>query len=294
MHNEFDKAENIYNQILFADREDADAYWSLVLCKYGISYVKDPKTQKYVPTCNRTYYSSIFDDENYKNAIKYADAEKAELFKTDAKTIDDIQRGIVAISRKEKPFDIFISYKETGVSGGRTKDSIAAQELYERLTNEGYKVFFSRITLEDKIGTEYEPYIYAALASSKVMITVCSSNENIESVWVKNEWSRFMSFMQKDSTKTILPLYFDMDKSDLPDEFAHLPSHDMKTDGFEQDLLRGIKKLIPLPIMEKERREKRKKLIKKIGIGAAACLVIVAICMIPWFIEKLDSFIRSI
>lgn len=232
MHNEFDKAENIYNQILFADREDADAYWSLVLCKYGISYVKDPKTQKYVPTCNRTYYSSIFDDENYKNAIKYADAEKAELFKTDAKTIDDIQRGIVAISRKEKPFDIFISYKETGVSGGRTKDSIAAQELYERLTNEGYKVFFSRITLEDKIGTEYEPYIYAALASSKVMITVCSSNENIESVWVKNEWSRFMSFMQKDSAKTILPLYFDMDKSNLPDEFAHLTSHDMKTDGF--------------------------------------------------------------
>ena len=288
MHNEFDKAENIYNQILFADREDADAYWSLVLCKYGISYVKDPKTQKYVPTCNRTYYSSIFDDENYKNAIKYADAEKAELFKTDAKTIDDIQRGIVAISRKEKPFDIFISYKETGVSGGRTKDSIAAQELYERLTNEGYKVFFSRITLEDKIGTEYEPYIYAALASSKVMITVCSSKENIESVWVKNEWSRFMSFMQKDSTKTILPLYFDMDKSDLPDEFAHLPSHDMKTDGFEQDLLRGIKKLIPLPIMEKERREKRKKLIKKIGIGAAACLVIAAICMIPWFMKLPD------
>ena len=288
MHNEFDKAENIYNQILFADREDADAYWNLVLCKYGISYVKDPKTQKYVPTCNRTYYSSIFDDENYKNAIKYADAEKAELFKADAKTIDDIQRGIVAISRKEKPFDIFISYKETGVSGGRTKDSIAAQELYEKLTNEGYKVFFSRITLEDKIGTEYEPYIYAALASSKVMITVCSSKENVESVWVKNEWSRFMSFMQKDSAKTILPLYFDMDKSDLPDEFAHLPSHDMKTDGFEQDLLRGIKKLIPLPIMEKERREKRKKLIKKIGIGAAACLVIAAICMIPWFMKLPD------
>lgn len=288
MHNEFDKAENIYNQILFADREDADAYWSLVLCKYGISYVKDPKTQKYIPTCNRTYYSSIFDDENYKNAIKYANAEKAELFKTDAKTIDDIQRGIVAISRKEKPFDIFISYKETGVSGGRTRDSIVAQDLYEELTAEGYKVFFSRITLEDKIGTEYEPYIYAALASSKVMISVCSSKENIESVWVKNEWSRFMSFMQKDSAKTILPLYFDMDKSDLPDEFAHLPSFNMKSQGFEQDLIRGIKKLIPLPIMEKERREKRKKLFKKIGIGAAACLVIAAICMIPWFMKLPD------
>ena len=288
MHNEFDKAENMYNQILFSDKEDADAYWSLVLCKYGISYVKDPKTGKYVPTCNRTYYSSIFDDENYKNAVKYANEEKAELFKTDAKTIDDIQCGIIAISKKEKPFDIFISYKETGLNGGRTKESIAAQDLYEKLTAEGYKVFFSRITLEDKIGTEYEPYIYAALASSKVMITVCSSKENIESVWVKNEWSRFLSFAQKDSTKTILPLYFDMDQSDLPGEFAHLPSYDMNTDGFEQDLLRGIKKLIPLPIMEKERRERRKKLFKKIGIGAAACLVVAAICMIPWFMKLPD------
>ena len=288
MHNEFDKAENIYNQILFADKEDADAYWSLVLCKYGISYVKDPKTGRYVPTCNRTYYSSIFDDENYKNAIKHANEEKSELFKADAKTIDDIQRGIIAISKKEKPFDIFISYKETGSNGGRTKESIAAQDLYEKLSAEGYKVFFSRITLEDKIGTEYEPYIYAALASSRVMITVCSSKENIESVWVKNEWARFLSFAQKDSTKTILPLYFDMDKSDLPDEFAHLPSYDMKAEGFEQDLLRGIKKLIPLPIMEKERREKRKKLFKKIGIGTAACFVVAAICMIPWFMKLPD------
>ena len=161
LHNEFDKAESIYNQILYTDKEDADAYWSLVLCKYGITYVKDPKTGKYIPTCNRTYYSSIFDDENYKNAIKYANEEKKALFEADAKIIDDIQHSIIAISRKEKPFDIFISYKETGANGGRTKDSIAAQDLYEKLTGEGYKVFFSRITLEDKIGTEYEPYIYA-------------------------------------------------------------------------------------------------------------------------------------
>lgn len=288
MHNEFDKAENIYNQILFSDKEDADAYWSLVLCKYGISYVKDPKTGRYVPTCNRTYYSSIFDDENYKNAIKYANEEKAELFKTDAKTIEDIQHGIIAISKKEKPFDIFISYKETYMNGTRTRDSIAAQDLYDKLTSEGYKVFFSRITLEDKAGTEYEPYIYAALASSKVMITVCSSRENIESVWVKNEWSRFLSFAQRDNSKTILPLYFDMDKSELPDEFAHLPSYDMKTEGFGQDLIRGIKKLIPLPIMEKERREKRRKILKKIGIGAAAVCVIAAACAVPWFMKLPD------
>lgn len=285
LHNEFDKAENIYNQILLADREDADAYWSLVLCKYGITYVKDPKTNKYIPTCNRTYYSSIFDDENYKNALKYANEEKKALFEADAKTIDDIQHSIIAISRKEKPFDIFISYKETGANGGRTKDSIAAQDLYEKLTSEGYKVFFSRITLEDKIGTEYEPYIYAALASSKVMITVSSSKDNIESVWVKNEWSRFLAMARKDNTKIILPLYFDMNKTDLPDEFAYLPSYDMKAEGFEQDLIRGIKKLIPMPIMLMERRKAFRNRMKIVGIVALALAVIVEFASIPWFMK---------
>lgn len=263
INNEFDKAENLYNQILFDNKQDADAYWNVLMCRYGVTYVKDPASGQYIPTCNRTLFTPIFNDENYRNAIKYADENQKVLYEQNAKTIDDIQKGILAVSKKEKPFDIFISYKEAAANGGRTKDSIAAQDLYEKLTEQGYKVFFSRITLEDKIGAEYEPYIYAALASSKVMITVCSSKENIEAVWVKNEWSRFLSFAQKDSSKTILPLYFDMDKSELPDEFAHLPSYDMKKDGFEQDLIRGIKKLIPTPVEELAKRKKKKQNIKQ-------------------------------
>jgi len=285
MHNEFDKAENLFNQILFDDNSNADAYWNILMCRYGVSYVKDPTSGKYIPTCNRTLYTPIFNDGNYKKALQYADETQKELYSIDAKTIDEIQKGILAVSRKEKPFDIFISYKETDIKGTRTQDSIVAQDLYNKLTAEGYKVFFSRITLEDKAGTEYEPYIYAALASSKVMITICSSRENIEAVWVKNEWSRFFSFAGKDSEKTLIPLYYNMDKSDLPEEFTHLPSYNMKVDGFEQDLIRGIKKLIPLPIMLLEQRKKRNKILKRIGIGAAVCAVVGTICSIPWFMK---------
>lgn len=288
LHNEFDKAENIYNQILLADKEDAEAYWNLVLCKYGVTYVKDPSSGKYIPTCNRTHYASVFNDENYQNAIKYANAEKAELYEQDAKTIDDIQRGILSISKHEKPFDIFISYKETGENGARTKDSIKAQELYDKLTAEGYKVFFSRITLEDKSGTEYEPYIYAALASSKIMLVIGSSKDNLEAVWVKNEWSRYLSFVQRDSEKTLIPLYFDMDKADLPEEFAHLTTYDMTVDGFEQELIRGIKKLIPLPVMLLERKKKFRKKLKIAGVAVLVLAVIGGIASVPWFMKLPD------
>ena len=47
-----------------------------------------------------------------------------------------------------------------------------AVDLYNSLTNEGLKVFCSRITLEDKIGQKYEPYIFAALNSAPVMIAL--------------------------------------------------------------------------------------------------------------------------
>jgi len=285
-HSEYDKAENVFNQLLTIKPNAAVLYWDLVLCKYGVTYVKDPKTDKYIPTCNRTHYAPIFSDKNYQKAIELSSGEKRTLFEEDAKTIDNIQKGIIAVSKKEKPFDIFISYKETDASGNRTKDSIEAQKLYEKLTEAGYKVFFSRITLEDKIGTEYEPYIYAALYSSKVMLTICSSQENIEAVWVKNEWSRFLGFRQNDNAKALLPLYFDMDKAALPDEFALLSAYDMHTDGFEDELLRGIKKLIPLPIMKAKRR---KQMLKTAAMIAASLVVVAGIAAAIIIPKKMEE-----
>ena len=165
-NNEFDKAMGIYEKILNEDNTDAEAYWSIVLCRYGIEYVEDPMTKKRVPTVNRAQYTSIFDDDNYKSALQYSDSSQRILYEEEAKIINEIQKGILAISQKEEPFDVFICYKETDNNGRRTQDSVLANDLYHQLTQEGFKVFFSRITLEDKLGSAYEPYIFAALNSA--------------------------------------------------------------------------------------------------------------------------------
>ena len=41
-NNDYDKATSIYEQLLNEDNTDAEAYWSIVLCRYGIEYVEDP------------------------------------------------------------------------------------------------------------------------------------------------------------------------------------------------------------------------------------------------------------
>lgn len=243
-NNDFDKAAGLYEQILNEDSADAEAYWSLVLCRYGIEYVEDPATHRRVPTVNRAQFTSVFDDDNYKSAIRYADIAQRQLYEDEARTINEIQKGILSISQKEEPFDVFICYKETDANGRRTPDSVLANDLYHQLTQEGFKVFFARITLEDKLGTAYEPYIFAALNSAKVMVVLGTKPEYFNAVWVKNEWSRYLSLVKTSGgRKVLIPAYKDMDPYDLPEEFSHLQAQDMSKLGFMQDLIRGIKKI---------------------------------------------------
>ena len=242
-NNEFDKAIGIYEQILNEDNTDAEAYWSLVLCRYGIEYVEDPASHKRVPTINRAQFTSIFDDDNYKSALQYADGYQRNIYEEEAKAINEIQKGILAISQKEEPFDVFICYKETDNNGRRTPDSVLANDLYHQLTQEGFKVFFARITLEDKLGSAYEPYIFAALNSAKVMVVLGTKPEYFKAVWVRNEWSRYLALIKQGQKKMLIPAYKDMDPYDLPEEFSHLQAQDMSKLGFMQDLIRGIKKI---------------------------------------------------
>ena len=260
-NNEFDKAMGIYEQILNEDNTDAEAYWSLVLCRYGIEYVEDPSSHKRIPTVNRAQFTSIFDDDNYKSALQYADGYQRNIYENEAKVINEIQKGILAISQKEEPFDVFICYKETDNNGRRTPDSVLANDLYHQLTQEGFKVFFSRITLEDKLGVAYEPYIFAALNSAKVMVVLGTKPEYFKAVWVKNEWSRYLALIKNGAKKTLIPAYRDMDPYDLPEEFSHLQAQDMSKLGFMQDLIRGIKKM--LQETSGEREQERLQALKK-------------------------------
>ncbi len=247
-NNEFDKAMGIYENILNEDKTDSEAYWSLVLCRYGIEYVEDPASHKRVPTINRAQFTSIFDDEDYKSAIHYADTYQRDIYEAEAKVINEIQKGILEISQKEEPFDVFICYKDTDSNGRRTPDSVLATELYHELVRDGFKVFFSRITLETKLGVEYEPYIFAALNSAKVMVVLGTKPEHLNAVWVKNEWSRYLSLIKNGERKMLIPAYKDMDPYDLPEEFSHLQAQDMSRLGFMQDLVRGIKKITQVDV----------------------------------------------
>lgn len=243
--NEFDKAIMAYENILNIDSLSAEAHWGLVLSRYGIEYVEDPQSHERIPTCHRVQSDSILADIDYLTAIENAeDLYTKQLYESEAKYIAEIQKSILSISTKEEAYDVFICYKETTESGSRSKDSTIAQDIYYQLTDEGYKVFFARISLEDKLGQQYEPYIFAALNSAKVMVVIGTKQEHFNATWVKNEWSRFLAMAKKDRSKVLIPCYSDMDAYDLPEELSVFQSQDMTKIGFIQDLIRGINKVL--------------------------------------------------
>ena len=245
LKNEFDKAAALYEQLIAEFPEEAEAYWGLCLCNWGIEYVDDPATGEKKPTCHRASFESLMKDENYLLAMEYADLTAQRVYHREAQEIDRLNDAILFVSRKEKPYDVFICYKEkTDENGMRTHDSVLAQDVYDALTANGLKVFFSRISLEDKLGRQYEPYIFAALNSAKVMLAIGTKYEYFQAAWVKNEWSRFMRLAAKDRSKVLIPCFCDMDPYDLPDEFKGLQAQDLGKLGAVQDLVRGVEKLL--------------------------------------------------
>ena len=241
---EFDKAAGIYETIIADFPEEAEAYWGLVLCKYGIEYVDDPATAKKIPTCHRTSFESVMEDEDFEQTMENASPEALKLYREEAKQIEELRKCILEVSSRAEAYDIFICYKETDADGNRTIDSVLAEDIYTLLCERGYRVFFSRISLEDKLGVEYEPYIFAALNSAKVMLAIGTQYEYYNAVWVKNEWSRFLKLMSEDHQKHLIPCFKDIDAYDIPAEFSKLQAQDLGKVGANQDLLRGIDKLI--------------------------------------------------
>lgn len=241
---EFDDAGDIFREVISKDENNPEGYWGVFLCDYGIMHVKDPVSKKYIPTCNRASSIPVEEDDNYNKALGVANDIKKEDLKLKGEVIETIRQKIVDLSSNEEPYDIFICYKRTQriVDGKEsyTEDAINARDIYDILSSEGYKVFFAEKTLQHLAGSEYEPLIYNAINTSKVMLVVCSDPAFINSPWVKNEWRRYLKQMEFDESKKILPIMCGgMKANRLPDLLKKFQGLEMNV-NIKEHLLSSI------------------------------------------------------
>ncbi len=249
---DFDEAIKYYEQIVAEDNTQSEAHWGIALCRYGIAYELDPIKLIKMPTCNRINRDSILNDKNYLSAIKYAGDEARKIYQQRAEEIDKISRDFLKIVDKEEPYDVFISYKRTDADGRRTADSMHAMKLYLFLRDNGIRTFFAEQTLRDVSGEKYEPYIFAALNSARVMVLVGSCKAHVEATWVKNEWHRFMKLTENDPKKVLIPAYLGDDVYDIfPQELLSIQACDMKSPVFREEITENIKKKLEGKVVPK-------------------------------------------
>ena len=109
---EFDKAISTYQYILSKAPNELCAYEGLILCKYGIVFVLDEKSNKIIPTCHRYNPISIYEDDDFISYVELCQSDdEKKVFYELANKINIIQKDIVNQIKNEKPFDVFISYK---------------------------------------------------------------------------------------------------------------------------------------------------------------------------------------
>ncbi len=243
----FDDADEVYQDICKKDSKNPEGYWGAFLSEYGIYHEEDPKTKRHIPTCHRISTVGVFNNENLQKVFELSNDNQKALYKESAEEIEEIRAKIVKIAQNEPPYDIFICYKRTIKSGEDdevfTKDSKTAQEIYDKLTTMGYKVFFAEKTLQNLAGSEYEPIIFNALNTSKIMFVICSKPEYINAVWVKNEWRRYLKLMEYDESKHIIPVLQDMPGSKLPDLLKKHQALEINV-GFETALKNTVARIL--------------------------------------------------
>lgn len=240
---DFDGAKSFLQAIISRYPEEAEAYWHICLCKYGIMYVEDQQTLAQIPTFYRMIPQSILADEDYLKACKYAGAASWK-YEEEAQKIEKLQKKILDLSSSEDPYDIFICYKKTDLDTGlQTEDSQIASQIYMKLIENDYRVFWAERSLP--AGCEYEPYIYAALSTAKIMLVLSTDKRYFEAAWVKNEWIRYLDMMSRDPGKTIMTCYKNISADDIPSNLKSLQALDMSNMLFSSDLLERIQKKIP-------------------------------------------------
>ena len=247
----FDEAIELFQELLIENPSDAAVCWGMALSVYGIEYVEDPATADLLPTLHRLSTQKFSEYLYVKKAIDLAwNSLDREFYLRQSSYIDDIQSKSLSISGQEVPVDVFICYKRTAEGEKRTADSRMAADYYRELTRRGYQVFFAEESLT--VGEEYEPRIFAALQSARVMLAFASRKEYYDAVWVRNEGSRYADLIAQDrkekgsTQRLLIPVYQHMGHEDLPEALRQMDAYvEMDTSANARSELLNLPAILP-------------------------------------------------
>ena len=286
---DYARAIDLYNRIIADDELQAQAYWEKFLCKYGVEYISDLSTGACVPVCNLIRNTVVFEDEDYKAALRYSEPELQKVYEKEAKELVMLQQQLRAVAENEDDYDIYICYREKDQDKNPTKDAEVAEELYQYLRGNGFDVY-----LDAECKTQHsdtKAYRLRALSQATVMLAVGVGRESFEDPEVYSQCRLWQEERGEDADKTLILAYRDMDRYQIPDDFMHLRAKDMNKLSFMQNLLSELKLLCESK-EEKKEEEKDKEESPQGNISAESLTERAMLCLEDSEFDKADELLE--
>ena len=213
---DFEGALELCKEVLRHDPDNEEANWCALLAEKEVIYIENAKG-KFTPTF-------IDPDKSITDSVYYYRLDLTH--RRSADEIESVRREVASESKTITDYDVFISYKQHigkkhyGNTASETPEAKWAEQLYNCLLREhnGHRlnIFFDKESLGVS-NAGWEPHIYAALKSAKIMVVLASSLQNMDTPWVKNEWKRFAYYKRRGEDKTIALVGDKLDPDGLPD-----------------------------------------------------------------------------
>lgn len=172
--------------------------------------------------------------------------------------------------------EVYICCKESNAQGGRTKDSIIAEELYKKLSNHKINIFCERQSAPTLFGDDLQAANYQAIYHSKIVLLVGTTSENFDFLL-----SKYNTYFGE---KTVVPVYADVRPENLPHSLSRVQALNFNSIGAEADLLHRISILLgkekEVDLKEIQRHSRKKKTIIACILSFFAIIAIIAISLL--------------
>ncbi|MBQ7849140.1 MAG: leucine-rich repeat protein [Clostridia bacterium] len=235
LHNgEFAEAAESFQTVLsLGGCNEPEAYYGRVLCHYGVQYVTDPVSGKRIPRVRIHRGKPMTELSDFQKACELAADDVRHRYEAEAAQINDTLAAFRQLVQSGSVYDAMICGGYVNGAECPGGDAEYARQLHQMLTGWGYHVFLAQS------GQCTDAQIDHAMATSRLMLVICSDPERVMNPWVCSEWTGFLELSDEDASRSLIPLrYNGMRAEDLPMEFSirGLQSPDMRRFGAESDL----------------------------------------------------------
>ena len=218
----FDEAAKFAEELVERNPEDSSAYWAMLLCEYGIQYVRDGASR--IPVCRKdvTKLGPIRESNYLKRALSYAPEDFQSKYETLTASIEDAINVSAGIMQQDRKYDVFILCPETAT----VDDDLDGDKIYLRFTsNLGFSVFYAPETLKEGDAAEKAAQTTFALKHSRIMLPSFRTVNNCHDGYLEYAVNTFCAEMKEGTDKLIYPIF---DSSTV--KFQQLPEALMWSD----------------------------------------------------------------